>query len=107
MPGIDAGPDAGFTVERFFQELASSLAGLNVSVDLTGGSDTRLVAALLARSLPFECAVSGTADSSDVEIAGEVARALGRPLHVTIHDASDVGDVAAICSRPPTASPTC
>ena len=79
-----------------------------MSVDLTGGSDTRLVAALLARSLPFECAVSGTADSSDVEIAAEVARALGRPLHVTIHDASDVGDVvgelfeaADGISRPP------
>jgi asparagine synthetase B (glutamine-hydrolysing) len=94
MPGIDAGPDVGFTLDRFFQELASSLAGLNVSVDLTGGSDTRLVAAMLARSLPFECAVSGTAKSSDVEIAADVAQALGRPLHVTIHDASDVGDVA-------------
>ena len=94
MPGIDAGPDAGFTLELFFEELASSLAGLNVSVDLTGGSDTRLVAAMLARSLPFECAVSGSANSSDVEIAAEVARALGRPLQVTIHDASDVGDVA-------------
>jgi hypothetical protein len=93
MPGIDAGPGAGFTVERFFQELASSLAGLNVSVDLTGGSDTRLVAAMLARSLPFECAVSGTANSSDVKIAAEVARALGRPLQVMIHDPSDVADV--------------
>jgi len=94
MPGIDAGPDAGFTLERFFQEFASSLAGLNVSVDLSGGSDTRLVAAMLARSLPFECAVSGTAKSSDVELAAEVARALRRPLHVTIHDVSDVGDLA-------------
>ena len=92
MPGIDAGPDVGFTVERFFEEFASSLVGLNVSVDLTGGSDTRLVAAMLPRSLPFECAVSGTTDSTDVEIAAEVARALGRPLHVTIHDASDIGD---------------
>jgi asparagine synthetase B (glutamine-hydrolysing) len=94
MPGIDAGPGVGFTLELFFEDLASSLAGLNVSVDLTGGSDTRLVAAMLVRSLPFECAVSGTANSSDVEIAAEVARALGRPLHVTIHDVSDVGDVA-------------
>ncbi len=94
MPGIDAGPGAEFTLERFFEELASSLTGLSVSVDLTGGSDTRLVAVMLARSLPFECAVSGTVDSSDVEIAAKVAQALGRPLHVTIHDASDVGDVA-------------
>ncbi len=94
MPGIDASPAVDFTLQQFFEELAASLAGLNVSVDLTGGSDTRLVAAMLARSLPFECAVSGTANSSDVEIAIEVARALGRPLHVTIHDVSDVGDVA-------------
>jgi asparagine synthetase B (glutamine-hydrolysing) len=92
IPGIDAGPSGGMTMERFFGDLASSLAGLNVSVDLTGGSDTRLVAAMLARSLPFECAVSGTADASDVQIATEVARALGRPLHVTIHDASGVAD---------------
>ena len=94
IPGIDAGPSLGFTLERFFQELASSLTGLNVSVDLTGGSDTRLVAAMLMHDLPFECAVSGTAHSSDVEIAREVARALGRPLHVTVHDASDVAAAA-------------
>ena len=94
MPTLDAGPDPGFTVEGFFEDLASSLAALNVSVDLSGGSDTRLVAALLPRSLPFECAVSGTAKSSDVRIAIEVARALDRPLHLTIHDASDVNSVA-------------
>ena len=28
IPSIDAGPDVGFTIEGFFQELASSLAGL-------------------------------------------------------------------------------
>jgi asparagine synthetase B (glutamine-hydrolysing) len=94
MPGIDAPPTAGLTVERFFEEFSSALTGLNVSLDLTGGSDTRLVAAMLARSVPFECAVSGTTDSSDVEIAAEVARVLGHPLHVTIHDPSDIGEVA-------------
>jgi hypothetical protein len=93
LPSIDDGPDPGFTLDGFFEELASSLAGQNVSVDLTGGSDTRLVAALLPRSFPFECAVSGTPESSDVQIASEVARALGRPVHVTIHDPSDVGSV--------------
>jgi hypothetical protein len=92
-PGIDARPDDGFTLGGHFKDLAASLTGLRVSVDLTGGSDTRLVAALLRAHLPFECAVSGTTDSSDVTIAEQVARALERPLYVTIHDASGVGDV--------------
>jgi len=55
MPGIDAGPGVGLTQEGFFLELASSRAGLNVTVDLTGGSDTRLVVAMLLRALPVEC----------------------------------------------------
>jgi hypothetical protein len=94
LPRIDAGPDEGFTPQRFFGDLAASLSGARVSVDLSGGSDSRLVAAMLAGSLEMECAVSGTAGARDIAIASQVARALRCPLYVTVHDASDVDSVA-------------
>lgn len=82
----------GLTVERHFAALAESLRGLRVSVDLTGGCDSRMVAALLAPHLDFECAVSGVPGYADLPIAARVARALDRPLHVTGHDLDGLED---------------
>ncbi|MGZ6679823.1 MAG: asparagine synthase-related protein [Solirubrobacteraceae bacterium] len=90
IPAIDAPPPRGLTVEGFFDGLCSSVHGMRVSVDLTGGSDSRLVATLLARDrgLDLECAVTGVAGYADIEIARRVAEALGRPLHVHHHEIS-------------------
>jgi len=53
-------------------------SGLRVSVDLTGGLDTRLLVAMLDYfGLEFETAVSGTPDHPDVQISKKVARARG------------------------------
>lgn len=72
-----------------FTPLARSLAGLEVSADVTGGFDTRLIVCLLHQAgAAFELAISGRADSADVRIAGEIARVLDRPFHVTPHDLS-------------------
>jgi len=84
-PGLQ---DAQSVVEHF-EPLAHSLAGLEVSADITGGFDTRLINCLLHQAgADFELAISGRADAADVRIAREIARLLDRPFHVTPHDLS-------------------
>jgi len=79
-------------VAAFFQELVESLRGTRVSVDLTGGIDSRLVATLLGYfGLEFETAVSGWDERmADVAVARQVAGALGRELFVTRHRVEDL-----------------
>lgn len=69
-----------------FAGLARSLEGLAVSVDATGGFDSRLVACLLqGRGLPFELATSGRPGTPDTEIARTMAGLLDRPFHLAGH----------------------
>ena len=76
--------------ETLLKSFASSVATEEVSVDLTGGIDSRLLAVILEYfGLPFELAVSGSDDDEDVAIAREVAMILNRPLYVTHHEVGD------------------
>ncbi|HEX6011729.1 MAG TPA: hypothetical protein VFY87_07995, partial [Geminicoccaceae bacterium] len=79
--------DATEAVLSHFADLVRSLGSQRVSVDLTGGFDSRVVACLLHRQgLAFEGSISGRADNPDVEIAAQAARLLGCPFEVTPHD---------------------
>lgn len=70
-----------------FSGFAASLSNLNVSVDFTGGTDTRLIALLLAHfGLKFETAVSGGTEAyEDVYRSKDVASALGYTWYGSIH----------------------
>ena len=82
-------PDEGESVVAYFAPLARSFAGLKVSADVTGGSDTRLITCLLHEAgADFEIAIAGRADSADVRIAAEIAQLVQRPFFVTPHDLS-------------------
>src|ERR1700734_3136684 len=84
------GPQPVRDFETQLKNFASSVAAEKVSVDLTGGIDSRLLAVILQYfGLPFELAVSGSDDDEDVVIAGEVAVILNRPLYVTHHEIVD------------------
>lgn len=84
-PFADEPPQTQF--ERHFADFATSLRGRRVSVDITGGFDSRLIAAMLAHhGLPFELVVASGGKSLDVDIAGQVAGALERPFHHHVHD---------------------
>lgn len=91
VPGIGADApspeEEDALVESYFASLASAIAARKISVDLTGGFDTRVIACLLdRRGLPFECALSGMPQSVEHRTAMRVAEAMGRPLHYQIHD---------------------
>ena len=68
----------------FFAGFAKSVENQSVSVDLTGGIDSRLLATILdANDVKFECSVSGSNKDKDVAIAEEVAHKLNHSLIVS------------------------
>jgi hypothetical protein len=76
--------------EWLLQDFAAAAATDRVSVDITGGADSRLLAAALAYfGLPFEMACSGRPGIPDLYIGAQVAEALGRPFHPTFHDVAN------------------
>lgn len=78
--------------------LAKVLADHNVSVDLTGGFDSRMVAALMtAHNLPIETALSGSLGVTDMLIGQQVAAALSCPFYFAEYDGqSIVEDLEAV-----------
>ena len=98
----DLGSPAPYTLERVLADFTSSVAEERVSVDLTGGMDTRFLSIVLQYSgLDFEVAISGNEDDVDVNIAREVATALGKDLNVCHPHIdgveSQIGNVLEIC----------
>jgi hypothetical protein len=84
------GPEPARDFETQLKSFASSIAAEQVSIDLTGGIDSRLLAVILDYfGLPFELAVSGSDDHEDVAIAREVAMVLNRQLYVNHHEVGD------------------
>ena len=68
----------------FFEGFAKSVETQSVSVDLTGGIDSRLLATTLdAKDVSFECSVSGSNKDKDVAIAEEVAHMLNHSIIVS------------------------
>jgi asparagine synthetase B (glutamine-hydrolysing) len=83
----DDGSEDDTAVERYFDHLAQAMTERRISVDLTGGFDTRLIACLLdQRHVPFECALSGVPDSEEHRRALQVAEVMGREFHFHVHD---------------------
>jgi len=84
LPGIDAPPEQ--CLQDFLAILAGSITKEKISMDLTGGIDSRLLAVVLSYfGLPFEVASSGVHGNTDLAIAERVAAVLDRDLHITYH----------------------
>lgn len=108
--------DIGVPVELSFEDsmrrFVQSAANENISVDLTGGIDSRMLAVILQfLGLRFEVATCGIAGEEDVEIARRVADVLGLDLRVTtrtmdnvnwaeaFNDCDGLFDVVRACSQ--------
>jgi len=77
------------TIVEKFVPIVKSLRKLNgkISVDLSGGLDTRLIATILdSLNLDFETAISGVPGNIDVEISKIVARVLNKAHYITYHN---------------------
>jgi hypothetical protein len=84
LPGLDEPPALGLLEQ--LEQLVPSLAGHRISLDLTGGLDSRLLAVALARlDVEFETATTGRPGSADVRLGREVAARLGRDHVIVEH----------------------
>lgn len=89
ITGIGAEPQR--TVESLLEDFVTAARNECVSVDITGGADTRLLAAAFSYfGLPFEMATSGRRGYQDVEIGAKVAEVLGQRHYPTYHPAEDI-----------------
>lgn len=89
-PIFDIGAEPERTVESLLQEFVAAARDESVSVDITGGADTRFLAVALSYfGLPFEMATSGRRGYEDAEIGGQVAEVLGRAHYRTHHSAEN------------------
>lgn len=102
--GQRAGADASAHVAAALVDTVQPLAGLGVPVELslTGGKDSRLVAAALAAAkVPFRARTHGFASHPDVVVAALIARRLGvehivtQPRAAAAEQAPDEGELLA------------
>ncbi len=88
VPDISCSPQT--SPYESLEVLASSAMRDRVSVDLTGGMDSRMLAVILdSLGLNFEVAVSGSPGNREIYVAEQIARILRRDLNVHYHDISD------------------
>jgi asparagine synthetase B (glutamine-hydrolysing) len=77
-------PERSF--DDVLQDFATAARAERISMDITGGADSRLLACALAHfGLPFETATSGRPGIPDLQIGAEVAKVLERPFYPTYH----------------------
>ena len=68
------------------KKIAFSLKNKKISIDLTGGIDTRLLSLIFQNAgLQFETAMSGVSGHPDIEIPKEVSKILGLQHYITYH----------------------
>lgn len=92
--------DATATVEAYFADLATAVRSRRLSVDATGGFDTRLNICLLHHhGVPFEMAVSSGPDSDDKLIAERISRMLRHEFVATGHDIDRLDEELAATFR--------
>jgi hypothetical protein len=97
LPDHRSAPEA-FDFDAYISDVRIAISGQRVSLDLTGGYDSRLLAACLKDSV-VETASTGQPGNFDVAIARRVASAIRLP-HVTArHDSSGLEDRARTLLR--------
>ena len=98
LPDFRVAPEA-FDFGAYINDVRTAIEGQLTSLDLTGGYDSRLLAACLKHAAIRECATTGQAGNLDIEIAQNVARALRLPHFTARHEASDLADRASMLLR--------
>jgi len=94
LPDFDHAPET-FDFDAYLRDVRTAIQSQQISLDLTGGYDSRLLAACL-KDLIAETATTGQPGNLDVAIAARVAAVLKLPHIKTRHD------IAGFAERAPT-----
>lgn len=77
----------------FFKGFYEAVKHKKISLDLTGGTDTRFIVSFFDYlHADFELAISGIEGIKDIEIPREIARILGKDFFATYHHIGDITD---------------
>ncbi|MCK9404729.1 MAG: hypothetical protein M0Q26_15150 [Chitinophagaceae bacterium] len=77
---------SGIKVEDFFVDLIYAVEGKEVSLDITGGFDSRLILSFFIKAKSaFELAISGLAHNSDIRISKKNAAKIGKEFFPYFH----------------------
>lgn len=89
IPQIEDKPDINF--KKSFSDIIRLLKDKNISIDLTGGIDSRLIVSFFNKVIPnFELAISGLPENSDIKIANKIANLIQKPFNPTFHTSIDI-----------------
>lgn len=76
-----------------YHSILDSMGDSGVSIDATGGIDSRLNLALFySAGVDFEMAVSGIEGNRDIAIAQKISQTINKPFYPTIHTVEDIKD---------------
>lgn len=82
-------PNPNFDLESYFQELQQKLSKTKLSLDITGGLDSRYLLCWFKNTSSLELCVSGYGESIDQKIATQVAEVASIQLHNVQHHTND------------------
>jgi len=72
--------------DAFFQNVKKAIGSEKTSIDLTGGTDSRLILSYMwSNNLKFETAVSGIEGNTDIKISNLISKKLNISNNVLIH----------------------
>jgi hypothetical protein len=76
---------------EFFQGFHEAVKDKKISIDLTGGTDSRLIVSLLDYlGADYELAVSGTKGHKDIDLARDISEILEKQFFVSYHKIEDI-----------------
>ncbi|RLD59780.1 MAG: hypothetical protein DRJ01_10855 [Bacteroidetes bacterium] len=74
-----------------FEYINKALTGKKISIDLTGGIDSRLIVTMLSTlNSDFELAISGINGNKDIKIASKIAKIIKKEFFPTYHNPTNI-----------------
>lgn len=89
-------------IENYFSDLIHAIDSKNLSIDLTGGFDSRLILSFFIKAkAKFELALSERPNNSDINIANKIAFKISKDFYPTFHSTEnlDVKELYEIFER--------
>lgn len=91
IPDIDAPPSTDF--DTFFENLFYAIKDQNLSIDLTGGTDSRLILSFLLKSqLKFDVQTNGPKGNSDFALAKNISDKFQLKHYFSIHSVDEISE---------------
>lgn len=84
---------SNITIEKFFSDLIYAIKDNKISIDLTGGFDSRLITSFFHKeNADFELAISGKTNSKDIKIGKKISSKINKNYYITFHSVENISE---------------